>query len=102
MKTKDIGLILAGVAVYMLITQNQKRYNTYQNYPTVPPQPPRNNAQAWQQWVQTIIGTYGMVAELWQPGGPFYQVPQSQVQQALGSGATAAATAAAQAFGNTI
>lgn len=86
MKNKDLGFILAGVAVFMLLNQ-RKQYNQYQNYPYVPPQPPRNNAAAWQQWAQAIIGTYGMVAELWQPGGPFHNVSQQEVAQALGSGA---------------
>lgn len=82
MKNKDLGLVLVGIAAFMLLSQKQNRYNHYQNYPTVPPQPPRNNAAAWQHWTQTIIGTYGMVADLWAPGGPFYKVKQQDVVNA--------------------
>ena len=46
--------------------------------------PVSNTPQAIQAWVQTLIGTFGNVYALWQPGGPFYK-PSPQVQQVLES-----------------
>lgn len=84
MKNKDLGLIVLGVAAFMMLRRRQQpAYSQFQN---VPPPPPRNNSAAYQQWIQTIIGTYGTIAELWQPGGPFYNnVSQQEAQQAVNS-----------------
>lgn len=87
-KSKDDTLkylLVGGILVYFFTRQQQQNQNqgnwqwqqpqvpVYQNYPSVPQAPPRNNQQAWQQWINTIIGLYGEVATLWQPGGPFYK-----------------------------
>lgn len=81
MKNKELGLIVLGFAAIMLL--QKKQHNAYPNYPQIPPQPPRNNAAAWQQWAQTIMQIYGTTSELFKPGGPFYQVPKSALQQAV-------------------
>lgn len=82
MKNKDLGLIILGVAAWMMLRRRQPATNP--QFQNVPPPPPRNNAAAYQQWIQTIIGTYGTIAALWQPGGPFYNnVSQQEAQQAI-------------------
>lgn len=84
MDNKTIGIAIGAVALYMLLNKrnsNQAPPQQYvPQYSYVPPQPPRSNAQAWSQWVQAIVGTYGTVAQLWQPGGPFYNQPVTQQQ----------------------
>jgi len=55
--------------------------------PRVPPPPPppvdprtaRRRAQitALQNWVTSIIAVYGNVRSLWQPGGPFHNIPRN-------------------------
>lgn len=74
-KSKNKGafliLILGGIVVaYMMLQKRSTPAST--NYSSVPPPPPRNNAQALATWANTILAIYGNVAELWQPGGPFY------------------------------
>lgn len=76
MKPKQIiGLaVLAGLAYYLYSQQQAPRYTgPYQNIPPPPPQSSPN----YQVWVNTILQTFGQVADLWKPGGPFYksQVP---------------------------
>ncbi len=72
-----VGLLLA--AGYLLMQKKAVPYNHYQQYPYIPPAPPPNTPQ-WQQWVSAIVGTFGAVANLWAPGGPFYQSGLSQSQ----------------------
>jgi len=70
-------LALVGVGVYLLM----KGSNTppHYNYPQIPPAPPPNTQQ-WQQWVAVIAQTFGTVADLWAPGGPFYKQPITPAQ----------------------
>jgi hypothetical protein len=73
-----IGLI--GVGIYLLTKQQQPpRYNYYPQYPQIPPAPPPNTPQ-WQQWVSLVVNSLGVVANLWAPGGPFYNQPLNQTQ----------------------
>jgi len=86
MKKKDntLAYIIIGVGALLLLsrnratqtTQTQPRYN-FQN---IPPPPPPNQAAAFQMWAQTILNSYGQIAELWKPGGPFYKLSPEQVQ----------------------
>lgn len=74
MKQKQlIGLaILAGLAYY-LTTRNQQL--VYRGpYSNIPPPPPTSSPN-FQIWVNTILQTFGQVADLWKPGGPFYKQP---------------------------
>lgn len=78
MNTKNILLLLA---IY-LFTQQSNRQTQY----TQPPQEPyvpqhQSPAQIpnWVQWAQLIISLYGNVAELWEPGGPFYGKEQDVI-----------------------
>ncbi len=74
MKQKQlIGMILlGGLAAYLLTRQQAPQYRgPYQNIPPPPPQSSPN----FQVWVNTILQTFGQVADLWKPGGPFYQQP---------------------------
>lgn len=86
MKSNQTALVILGVAAVWYLssrnrtTQPAQPFVPYQSY--IPPQPPPSNAQAWSQWVNAIVGSYGAVASLWQPGGPFFQQPVTQ-QQAL-------------------
>lgn len=77
MKQKQlIGLaVLAGLAYYLYTKQQQAPRYTGQ-YQNIPPPPPRASPN-YQVWVNTILQTFGKVADLWKPGGPFYksQVP---------------------------
>lgn len=79
--TLVIGLLLA--AGYLLLKKQTPAtpYNYYQNYPYIPPAPAQNT-QKWQAWVSAIVQSFGAVASLWAPGGPFYQSGLSQ-QQAI-------------------
>lgn len=82
MKQKQlIGVaLLAGLAYYLYSQQQTTRYTgAYQN---VPPPPPRTSPN-YQVWVNTILQTFGQVADLWKPGGPFYK---SQVPPPTGGG----------------
>lgn len=47
----------------------------YPNFPTVPPPP--STPQQIADWAAAITSTFGNVASLWQPGGPFYQNPSA-------------------------
>ncbi len=80
-KDNTTAYLLLGLAALLILSRRQPQH--YQNYPTVPPAPPRSNGQAWADWARNIIQIYGNVASLWQPGGPFYQVNQTDVQQIL-------------------
>lgn len=74
MKNKQvIGLaVLGALAFYLYSQQQQTRYTgQYQNIP--PPPPP--SSPNYQVWVNTILQTFGQVADLWKPGGPFYKQP---------------------------
>ncbi len=86
MKTRKlIGILLiGGAAVWYLTKQRQQPIRIPANYNPnqVPPQP-QTNTPAWQNWVNVVIATYGAVAWLWQPGGPFYKVPTSTVYDAI-------------------
>lgn len=66
-------LLLAGVGI--LILKKKSTPYPYHNFPTVPPAPPAQTPE-WQNWVSAILNTFGEVAELWQPGGPFYNQGQ--------------------------
>lgn len=78
-----LGLLVAG---YFLLKKKPTPYNYYQQYPYIPPAPAQNS-QAWQQWVAAIVSSFGAVANLWAPGGPFYQQNLTQQQAIeLGSG----------------
>ena len=65
--------LLAGVAILLLKNkQSQAQPQPYYNYPQIPPAPAAPQTPAWTQWANAIIDTFGNVADLWQPGGPFY------------------------------
>jgi len=78
MKTSPaiLALIVFGAAYFLM----QGRPN---NQP--PPPPPidpraaRSAAQirAVQNWVNSILALYGNVRSLWQPGGPFHNIPRN-------------------------
>lgn len=82
-KSKDNKLLVLGLlaAGYFLLKKKNTPYNYYQQYPYIPPAP-QKNTQAWQQWVATIVQSFGAVANLWAPGGPFYNSGLNQ-QQAI-------------------
>lgn len=77
MKNKQLIALalLGGAAALYLMNQQPPRYTG--QYANIPPPPPRNSPN-YQQWVQTILQTFGQVADLWKPGGPFYQQPVPQ------------------------
>lgn len=72
-KNQVLGLVLlGGIALYYFMQQQRPVYTgPYQN---VPPPPPQNSPN-YQVWVNTILQTFGQVADLWKPGGPFYRQP---------------------------
>lgn len=75
-------LIFGGVAVvaWALLGKSNNNGNNnnnggnYSNFPNVPSAPPANTPE-WQFWATAIVGTFGNVIQLWQPGGPFYNEP---------------------------
>lgn len=76
---KLIGLlILGGIAAYYMMNQPVRYTGQFSN---VPPPPPRNSPN-YQVWVDTILKTFGQVADLWKPGGPLYKsnVPPPDIQ----------------------
>ena len=74
-----IGLVLGGIGLYLLLNQqNQPVQYPYPQFPQVPQVPPQSNLTQLQQWVTFIISLVGPIASLWQPGGPFYSLPQEQ------------------------
>lgn len=83
-KTIGIAMIAGAALLYILKPKQQViRIPASYNPNQVPPQPPQQNSPQWQNWVNLVIGTYGAVAWLWQPGGPFYKVPTGNVYDAL-------------------
>ncbi|MCB0707417.1 MAG: hypothetical protein KDC34_19005 [Saprospiraceae bacterium] len=77
-KKKDktiLALAVGGLFAYVLLKPKKgfsgSGFNYYQNYPDVPPAPTHNN-NAFLAWAQTIVGLFGTVASLWEPGGPFH------------------------------
>lgn len=81
-KDKTLGYVLIGLAAYLLLQQRQTPQ--YQQFPQIPPQPP-TKGQAFAEWVNSILAIYGNVKELWEPGGPFYNLNPADVQQAVDS-----------------
>jgi len=84
MKLDTKTIVIGGLLLYMLSRrggENGNNNNTpAQNFPPAPVQ----NTPSWQLWANTIIGTAGNVASLWQPGGPFYNQPTQDVIDATG------------------
>lgn len=75
MKEKQlIGIALLGVAAYLITRKAPAYTGPYQNIPPAPPPSSPN----FQIWVNTILKTFGQVADLWKPGGPFYKQPVPQ------------------------
>jgi hypothetical protein len=72
MKQKQlIGLaVLAGLAYYLYSRQQAAQYTG--QFRNVPPPPPRTSPN-YQVWVNTILQTFGQVADLWKPGGQLYK-----------------------------
>lgn len=67
-----LGLvILGGAAAWYFMNQQQQPQYTGQ-YSNIPPPPPQSSPN-YQAWVNTILQTFGQVADLWKPGGPFYK-----------------------------
>lgn len=89
-KTDNQKLIIAGLlgfVAWQVLKKPAATTTLPPNYTQYPSPPPRQNTQAWQIWVQGIINTYGAVAQLWAPGGPFYGKGISQEQAIeIGSG----------------
>lgn len=80
-KDNTLAIAILGIAAFLLLSRNNQP--TQYPYPTFPnvPQPPAsssNNLSEFQQWVMFILSLIGPVASLWQPGGPFYSLPQEQ------------------------
>lgn len=74
-------LIVGGIIAYVLLQNNRQQYRPYvpsQSYVPPMPQPQTNN---WSLWVQTILDLYGTAADLWGPGGPFYNIPIETINQ---------------------
>lgn len=96
MKQKQlIGLaILAGLAYYLTTRNQQPVYRG--PYSNIPPPPPPTSPN-FQVWVNTILQTFGQVADLWKPGGPFYKQP---VPPPAGSGPVQNPAAPGGIFGN--
>lgn len=93
-KNAIIFLGFGAIAIYMLMNSN--RQNQVQNWApqfqrTLPPPPAQVNSAQWAQWAQIVLNTYGNIAALWQPGGPFYKGPsQEELAKILGGGVTGA------------
>lgn len=65
-------LILGGMGLYYFMSRPPVYSQEFQYVPTPPPP---NNSAAFQAWVDAILKTFGTVAALWAPGGPFYNQP---------------------------
>lgn len=82
MRKKDKSLLLIAGAAALFLLSNQQRQQQYApQFQQVPP-PPRNNARDFAAWASAIVNTFGNVAELWQPGGPFYNMNRTDVIKA--------------------
>ena len=84
MKNKELRfLIVGGLLAYVLLKrQRPQQTYPYHNYPQIPQAPP-DRGQAFQNWVTAIVGAYGTVSQLWQPGGPFYRLPSEDIFDVL-------------------
>jgi len=71
--------VLLGIGVYLLTRPKTVTQPTYQNFAQIPAAPPAGTP-AWTLWVQGIVGAFGTMAALWQPGGPFYKQPITETQ----------------------
>lgn len=89
-KTDNQKLIIAGLLGFVAWQVLKKPAATTTTPPTSYTQyqqPPPKNTPAWTAWAQGIINTFGVVANLWAPGGPFYKqniTPEQAVE--IGSG----------------
>lgn len=78
---------LIGLAAWQMLRKPAGSNTAPPTYNQYPPPPPPNNTHAWTAWAQGIINTFGVVANLWAPGGPFYKQPITPEQAVeLGSG----------------
>ena len=82
MKINATTAILFGVGGLALLAMlgRQQRYQdptptNFQNFPAPPPS--TANQGQWQAWVSLALNTFGQVANLWEPGGPFYNVAET-------------------------
>lgn len=79
MKIDSKTLILAaglGVLVWALMKPKPNPNQWQQYLPPPPQQTGGSNAQEWQSWINLAVNTFGNVASLWAPGGPFYNNPE--------------------------
>lgn len=89
MKINATTAILFGVGGLALLAMlgRQQRYQdpsptNFQNFPAPPPS--TANQGQWQAWVALALNTFGEVAALWEPGGPFYNVTDTwEFEQAM-------------------
>lgn len=77
MKGNELGMLAIGAAAILLLTGSSRQQAYAPQFQHIPPMPPRSNAQEYAAWANAIIATFGNIAALWQPGGPFYGQNQS-------------------------
>ncbi|MBX2926999.1 MAG: hypothetical protein KF852_04125 [Saprospiraceae bacterium] len=80
MKNNNLVVALAiAVGVYFLTKKPVRPQFSTAPRPPVDPRQAQTQAQiiALQNWIRTMIALFGNVKELWQPGGPFYNIPRA-------------------------
>lgn len=85
-KDNTLAYILIGAAAVLFLSKrNAPAANYAPQFAAAPPPPPRSNAQAFAAWVAAMMSIYGNVSQLWQPGGPFYNMPANEIYDAANS-----------------
>lgn len=81
--SKTIGFIalIGGAAALAWYFINRR--NTNPSFQNTPPAPTTNTQNPqFMQWATLIMATFGNIAALWKPGGPFYQF-QNQYDEVI-------------------
>lgn len=82
-KKKDNLYLIAGIGL-VIWALNQRRYTRPPVAPQYPQPPRQTTGQIWAAYVRQIIEIYGFVKELWEPGGPFYNIPPEEIYDIVG------------------
>lgn len=85
-------LIIGGLGLffwYQTKNGSNNNYNPTSDFVATNPPPTSQNPAQWAEWAALAVSLYGVVADLWAPGGPFHNTditPEDANSLAAGGG----------------